>query len=337
MSDKFVDYTQVDASKIIGSTPESKQIPNGGGSYLQLPLSYDYGTPESPLIDNFYLQFPVVSSSGIMEKLDEKTGKRSYSMYIPLPKSDEAVKTFLDKFSQIFRSTADIIFKYRGQCKVTAQTVDMMIMAGLYKDPVYYPRDKATNEIIQGRSPSMYLKLLKRGVGASEQKTLFCDLKGNPIDWKLLYGAEMKLIPLVHVESIYIGTKPSLQLKMVSAIVLEVHQRGSQTRQMSTIQKIVSENPDSVTALERQIAKLAMERQDSAVPPPLHHNTGNDDANSAPQTNLQNFLAGNVTVPSTPTVPKGSPLNIVPPSPKVTIPQIPFSAPTSLPITQNLN
>ena len=356
MSTDFVDYTLVDASKVDGTTPESKTVPNTTTSYNQLPLNYNYGSDLEPRIGNFYIQLPTVRSTGIMERIDEKTGKRSYSMYVPLPQSEETLKLFLEKFKSIFRATAEIIFRFKGPCKVQAPSVDMMLGAGLYKDPVYYPRDKATGEIIQGKSPSMYLKLLKKGAGTSEQKTLFTDLRGDAIDWKLLYNVDIKMIPLVHVENIYIGTKPSLQLKMVSAVVLEIAQRGTQTRQLSTIQNIVASDPNAVSQLERQIAKLTMDRQDANLPfsSPVNHSgqqqteTPADSSSGAGQTSaqtgLQNFLSG-VSSPSPSNSSNtlaglGKPLalNSVPPSPQRTpqIPQIPTFTPTISP-TQTLN
>lgn len=266
----FVNYTEVDANNLIGSSPESKTVPTNvpnqaGQSYQQISLSYNYGTPERPLQDVMYLQMPPVTSNGIIESA-QNDGKLTYQMYVPLPLSDPEVATFIDKFSAVYHRTADILIQYRGPARIPAPTVEVLLMSGLYKNPLYYPKDKNTNEIIPGRSPSIYLKLIKKGAGPYEEKTLFTDLKGNPIDWKLLYGVDMKCIPLISLPTIYIGNKPSLQVKLVSVIVLEVHPRGSQTRQKDTISDFVNRNPDAVNRLEAQISKLTTERQNLGPP-----------------------------------------------------------------------
>lgn len=346
MSENFVNYDSVDETKIRGFSPEEKQIPNSTNKYQQIGLSYNYGDDEHPVIDNFYIQLPVVSSTGILERDEEGKNTKTYSMYVPLPTSDDN-KVFIDNFNKTFMKTAEILMQYKGQCKITAPNLDFLVQGGIYKNPIYYPRDKSTNEIIPGKTPSIYLKLYKRGAGPFEEKTLFCDLKGNPIKWELLYGVDMKLIPLVHVEKIFVGaTVKSLQFKMVSAVVLEVHPRGTQSKQLSTIQQLSAREPDRAAKLDAQLAKLSMERQDflpgakntnsqggqtqsSQVTTPSPQSVpSTPSAQTANQSSLEGFLQG--ATPVRLNIQKATePVAQSPPRVAPKIPQLPtFNAPT---------
>ena len=258
----FVNYTDIDVNKIGNNPPENKTVRDQPGTnYGQVVLNYDYGTGSQSIIESFYLQMPLVSSTGIISKLAPKsTTKMEHSMFIPLPSLDKDVVNFVNVFNNIHNRTKSILLANKMPLKL--YDLDQHTVSAVFKNPIYYPRDKTTGELIQGRSPSFFVKLFKRGSGPTEEKTLFTDLQGEPIDWEILRNVDMKFIPLLHFDKIYIGSKPSLQFKIVSAIVVEVTPKNSMTRQSSTIEEYKAKNPGSELKLAEQIHKLTMDRQD---------------------------------------------------------------------------
>lgn len=299
----IVNYTDVDINNISYNSPETKPIPNQPGqSYSQIMLNFNYGTEEMSQIDNFYLQFPLLTSNGIIEKT-EANGKTSYSMYSMLPLNNQEVNKFIEIFDKIYNKTVDILAANKGPLKLYNFTKEMA--PAVYKNPIYYPRDKVSGERLPGRSPSMYFKLFKR----TDDKTLFTDLQGNQIDWKLLNNVDMKYIPLIQIEKIYVGAgKPSLQLKMVSAIVTELTPRNGISRQATTIETYNKIHPEAEKRLSDQIAKLTMERQDLLNKTNTIQTTQQTN-NTTVHSSLHDFISGgtqqtqetNTTMPNIPT------------------------------------
>jgi hypothetical protein len=269
----YVSYKDCQYTSISPSAPQSKNIPNQpGNKYSDISLQYNYGTQEQPKISDFMMEWPEVYSNGGIIKKDEPTPdgkvKTSYSVQVTLPQSGET-GVLIKRVNEVHAACAYIVGQYKGPLKMF--DFDQNRPGALFKNPVYLPRDEQGN-LREGKNPSIYLKLFKRGYGATEERTLFTDLEGKPIRWELLQGVEMKFIPLVHFEKIYIGGgKASLQMKVVSAVVTYVAARNTVTRQTDTIKNIVTTNPKAAETLAEQIAKLTMERQNiilSSMPKP---------------------------------------------------------------------
>ncbi len=256
MSSLYVNYTEFDAEKLFASTPETKQIPGQSSTYQQLPLLYNYGTNEEPLMDALYLEGPKLKSTqGISAKMFN--GKEVHSIGVRFPEADPEALAFLQALGQLYVRTAQLLMhnKQQGLVKID---INQQTLPGLYKDPVYRPKDPLTGEILPGRTASIYHKLNATNYG----RTLFTDLQGEKIEWSLLENAEIEFIYLVHISSIYIGGgKASLQMKMESAVVLSVVGAGSVTRQGSTIEAVVAQDPGLRDKVKEQIAKLTMDRK----------------------------------------------------------------------------
>lgn len=137
------------------------------------------------------------------------------------------------------------------------------------KNPAYRPFDKTTGQLIQGKPTTMYVKLLYKKMGQGRvQKTLFTDLNGVPLEthpnpkarvaWHQMMGMEMKIIPMIHVKGIYHSTKPSIQMTMISAIVIDIRPPNTQSYQIQTAQRYLADNPDAQKTLEERISMLSM-------------------------------------------------------------------------------
>lgn len=258
----FVDYTDVVPQNIGCTSPEEKQVPKQPSKYHQVTLNYNFGTEKEPMLDNFLLQLPPVRSTGITEK-DELDGRKSYSMYVPLTLNDDKVRLFLQKFQECYKRTAELLGSVKTQVKMFKFDPNNPGEGmHIYRHPIYWPIDKTTGEVINGKNPSMYLKLVKRGSGIYEEKTLFTGLNQQEISWDYLINVDMVFIPLVHVEKLYIGAggKATLQLKVVSAVVKEIYARNTVSKQMATIDQLISSDSSAVSKFEEQLNKLYAQR-----------------------------------------------------------------------------
>jgi hypothetical protein len=172
---------------------------------------------------------------------------------------------FVETIGQIHGGAAYILSQMKGGVKLYNFDPKMAEATGL-KNPVYRARDQVTGEIVQGRAPSMFLKLFSRGTGVLAEQTLFTGPTGKPIPWTLLQGVEMKFIPLIHVKRIYVGGgKGSIQMEVVSAVVTSVRARNTSTRQLQTIHDLNMANPALADTVAAQLAKLTIDRQDQML------------------------------------------------------------------------
>jgi hypothetical protein len=181
------------------------------------------------------------------------SGRKKFSIPIILNTvSNTEHSKCVEIMDSIYKSCADHIFKNKAALKLPKFLKDDPEACG-FKHPVYYPRDKVTLEVIPGKSPSLYLTLSVR----RDSKTIFCGLDEKPISWELLKNVQMSFVPLIQFEKIYVGGgKPSLQMKLVSAIVTSVISKSSVIRQKSTIERLRQNNPQILDSVSKQLEVL---------------------------------------------------------------------------------
>lgn len=259
-------YDKFNGNHLTGSEPKQKSFQNGKITYKEIALQYNYGNPESPIIDSCFFELPIVSSyGGIVEKRETKPAlkegdppyiKESYSMMFSFNLQDQECITCLQKLDELHLASARVLGQYKG--KVGFYDFDPERPGNTLKNPVYYKRDEVTGERVAGTNPSMWVKMNHW----RNNKTLFTDLNETPIDWSLLKDVEIKMIPLVHVEKIYVGSKASLQLKLVSAVITDIAPINTRTRQTRTIDRL-KKRAGLADQVASQLAQLRMDKQDS--------------------------------------------------------------------------
>jgi hypothetical protein len=259
MNTDYVDFSEFNAANLIISPFQQKQSKAEAGqkpiTYYEMPLSYNFGSEECPIIREFLFQYPEMSTnSGMVE--GQTGGRRNYSVPIMFSLTNVHHNEVIEVLRKIHQSCSDAIKPVR--VKVSMPHFDPKLAEATgFTFPLYYPKDKETGEIINGKNPSCFLKMKYAEYGKRTDKALFTDMNGNGIDWKLMENVEMKFIPLVHIEKLYIGGgKIRLQMKCISAIVTNIVKKGSITRQMRTINKLKENDPDITSRLERQILSL---------------------------------------------------------------------------------
>jgi len=259
MNTDYVDYSEFNVSNLIISPYQQKQSKAEAGqkpiTYYEMPLSYNFGNENSPIIREFLFQYPeMTTNSGLVE--GQTGGRKNYSVPMLFSLTNVAHVELIDVLRKVHQTCSDSIKPVRVKVGMPHFDPKLSEATG-FTFPLYYPKDKETGEIINGKNPSCFLKMKYAEYGKRTDKALFTDMNGNAIDWKLMENVEMKFIPLVHIEKLYIGGgKIRLQMKCISAVVTSIVKRGSITRQLRTINKLKENDPDVSSRLERQLLAL---------------------------------------------------------------------------------
>lgn len=255
-------YTKFEQEKFGYNPVQEKNIPNSTNKYKSIALTYNNGTKEAPQIDDLLIEGPELRCIGGIRETEQQGGKKEYSVQTHLDQSDTKQKEFTAVVTSVFALCCRIIDATKSQHQMFDFDVAAPSRGKMFTNPVYYPIDKQTGQIIQGKPPVFFIKLFKRMVSGFPIQSLFTDVAGKKIEWPLLYAVEMKFIPQLHIESIYIGGgKIRLQIKLKSAVVTDVKPLNTESTQTDTIASL-SVNKDIAATLAAQIAKLKVERKD---------------------------------------------------------------------------
>lgn len=261
-NEKFIIFSQPILKKV--PSPKDQQDAQEQ-TYHQIVLSYNYGLGDFPVVDEFFFEFcEVTTSQGLVSKLNMQR-RMEHSILIKFDATSKENDKVIDCINRIYSACVLPIFNSRGIIRLPE--FDAQRPAALFKNPVYRPRDKLTLELLEGRALSMYLKCFTRGTYPYIEQTTFThpgDTK-IPISWEMLRFAEIKFIPLVQFKNIYCGTKASIQMEMVSAIVTKITPRGGSRRQDDTAAELRESRPELADSVAAQVARMAIDRQDQIL------------------------------------------------------------------------
>ncbi len=310
----MVDYTEFQGPMLTCITPQSKSfdLPNGQkGQYHETAFNYNYGTAQEPRVDGFYYQYPKVKSDGVRKQASEK-GYDQWSMKFTFDLTDLTNKACVEALALVHHRMANCIAHHRGIIGIPHFSPENPEATG-FKGLVYWPFDKATAEVIQGKNPTQFHKLNKG--------TLFTDLNGSPIPWEVLIDADIEGYPLIHYSHVYSSGngKATSQSRVASMVIMSVVPRNTQTRQTATIDRIVSNDPNAVNKLEEQIALLMSGRQDALAASAHPPQSAPQPQLTAPAQQLQ------LTAPQQPAPPQ--PAQQLAPQPQLTTPPQPVPQP----------
>lgn len=252
-----IGFTSPKEQTIKGQSDNNNQVKN-----FNIAINYNYQITDNPMVSDFIMELPEITSfSGIAER--KKGDMTSYSILFTLPLNNPDVIEYINAENVVYESCTQACTNYKGTLKRfnwTAESVRTYL-----KHPIYYPRDGITGEIIKGKDPSTYLDLFKYKRGPYESKTLFTDLDSNNVEWDLLKNAEIRMVPLVNFQRIFVGTVGIIRRVIISAVITHVQAINSQSRQTATIRRIVENRPELKNMVAAQIAKLSIDRQSTLM------------------------------------------------------------------------
>ena len=153
-------------------------------------------------------------SFGVGENINPETGLPSgYSFPICLYNRDGATKAekeWVETFERIVEAAKKHLIKNREE--IDKYDLEMAELKKL--NPLYWKRDKVTKQLIKDAGPTLYAKLLS-SKKSEKIVTNFYDLEtGDSIDALSLIGKYCTAVAAIKIESIFIGNKISLQVKL---------------------------------------------------------------------------------------------------------------------------
>lgn len=196
--------------RLIFSVPQQGSIPNSVPAINYRRISIQTKNDDGSIGD---LIFPTsqLFSFGVSENTNPETGKvNGYVMPLCLWNRDGASKeekAWSDTFDKIVEACKEHLVANREEI----EQYDLA-MSDLKKfNPLYWKKDKG--KIVDGTGPTLYAKLI---VSKKQNKivSMFYDGNGDEVDPLSLLGKYCYSKAAVKIESIFIGNKMSLQVKL---------------------------------------------------------------------------------------------------------------------------
>ena len=204
-------FSKVENGTIPGSTPQI--------NYKRIRLSVK--NPDGTVGD-LILPTTEVFSFGIQENKDMNSGKvNGYTMPLCLWSKNGATSEeteFTDVFNNIINTCKNYLLDNRNDIeRYELEESDLKRL-----NPLYWKKDKG--KVVEGVGPTLYAKLIY-SKKSDKILTLFSDSHDNSdIDPMSLFGKYCFSEGAIKIESIFIGNKISIQVKLYEAVVRRLDQ-----------------------------------------------------------------------------------------------------------------
>ncbi len=269
-----------DVSNIIFGKPENKAIPNNGNgpsmSYYTIPVKT---TNPDGTVGDLILEIEDAFCFGVQENRDMATNKiNGYTMPIPLWSKTgptQAEKEWVETFNRICDTCADHLL----ECKDDVGKYELEKSDLKKFNPLYWKREKG--KIVEGTGPTLYGKLMYSKKNEKIATKMFNSATGDQLELPDVTGKYFRVNVAVKIESIYIGAKPSLQVKISEANITFQDQgpRRLLSRPLPNIPGLSSSSEAGPSSASRPAPV-------SRPPPPSHNSDDegsiNDDDDDVP-------------------------------------------------------
>lgn len=200
------------------SKPEERKIPNSNMSYKLIRLSTKN---EDGSVGDLVFSTDTVFSYGLQESrgMGGNGALTGYTFPLCLHNREGPTKEQA-KFVETFNSVVEHCKKHLVENRASIQKFDLDIHDLKRFNPLYYKR--VNGKIVEGRGPMLYAKVLikKNPDRTITIKSLFQDENtGKDMDPKDLMRKLCHTQSILKIESIFIGSKISLQVKLWESMV----------------------------------------------------------------------------------------------------------------------
>jgi hypothetical protein len=210
-NNQLTQVSEYDVQKMVFSEPQFGSVPNTPISYRRINIST---LNKDGSIGDLILPTERVFCFGVSENKNPETQKVNGHV-LPLclwnkDRASENEKAWTDTFDRIVEQCKKHLIENREEI----EQYDLS-MADLKKlNPLYWKRDKG--KIIEGTGPTLYAKLI-----ASKKNdkilSIFFNKNGVDVDPLSLLGKRCFAKAAIKIESIFIGNKITLQVKVYEA------------------------------------------------------------------------------------------------------------------------
>ena len=216
---QLTDFKEYDVNRLVFSNPEVGNIPGSVSKLTFKRIRIATKNTDGTIGDLVLATPPDLMCYGLQEQTDPATGViNGYQFPLVLwnrnnPTDEE--KDFTTTIHKICDACKDHLVKHRD----TIEKYDLELNDLKKFNPLYYKMEKG--KIVEGKGPMLYIKTLtSKKEGIIKVHTIFTDGETNevisPMD---LMGKRCYVRGAIKIESIFIGTKISLQLKLFEAQV----------------------------------------------------------------------------------------------------------------------
>lgn len=207
---QLTDIHEYDVNNIIFSKPEVGSIPNTPISFHRVHISTK--NPDNS-VGELIISTEQLFSFGLQENTDMSSGlTNGYSVPLCLYSKNGVTdneKSFCDKFTEIVDSCKEHILSVKDE--IGKYDLEMSDLKKL--NPMYWKRDKGV--IDESKGPTLYPKVIVSKKNGLKINTFFTDAEtGEDVDPMTLLKKYMNCVCGLKIESIFIGNKISLQIKV---------------------------------------------------------------------------------------------------------------------------
>ena len=250
-----------DTDRMVFSEPVSGSIPDSIPKIEFKRINIGTTNPDGTVGD-LVIGTERLFSFGVSENKSMETGRISgYVMPLCLWSRDGATemeKAFTETFTAIVEKCKDHLIENREE-------IDQfeMVRSDLRKfNPLYYKKEKVVDsrtkktvlKVVEGTGPTLYAKLIFSKKNDKFVTTFFDSVTGMDVDPLTLLGKYCYARAAVKVESIFIGNKISLQVKIYECEVQEM-QSGrprlfDRPKPVSNVVSLADDNDNANTLLD---------------------------------------------------------------------------------------
>jgi len=243
MNLQLSDYANFDVNSIVFSKPEIGSIPGSKLSFKRIRIGTNYsdGTTGDLLLktpDN-------LMSFGLQENTDMTTGAVSgYQFPICLWNRNGATpeeKLFTDRITEIAEHCKNYLIAHRDEIeKYDLELTDLKKF-----NPLYWKMEKG--KIVEGRGPMLYIKVMSSKKTGQILTGMIDDDTNTYLDPMDLLNKRCYITGAIKFESIFVGNKISLQLKLFEAVVKVVDTSSTRLLLRADV-KPRTQIPDSIVS-----------------------------------------------------------------------------------------
>lgn len=222
----------------------------------------DKGNVTGEVVSELCVELPKITSP---DGIKTEKGKGS-SILCHFDQNDKDVKDFCENFCENYlKILFKRLFTHRGHISSISSITDPNHIAGSIKPILFRQRDPNTSELVPGKNPTKYFKLIDFGEPGSfkQRQTPFVEPIIDPVtkkpkivEWDILRNVRMQIIPLIKFK-LYHRSKIQLEATMISAVLVGLEKSGTENRQMDTCLQI-SQDKLIMESLELQLKNIRL-------------------------------------------------------------------------------
>ena len=217
-----------DTSRMIFSAPIAGNIPDSKPK-IEFKRINILTKNEDGTVGELVLPTTRLFSFGVSENTSQETGKvNGYTFPLCLWNKDgptDEEQTWTDTFSEIVSKCIEHLIDVKDDIDMYDLTEADLKKAKGGLDPLYWKKEKHTNaqgktvlRVVPGTGPTLYTKLIF-SKKSNKFLSMFFDTNNEPLNALDLMGKYCFTNAAVKIESIFIGSKISLQVKLYEAVI----------------------------------------------------------------------------------------------------------------------